>query len=495
MSSAGIHRFSFRRSLKYHFLEKKLNTVPGFLLFAVMATVIGYGTGLVDIKFGFIVDAMVASVLLVVTLVKYPYFGFYFLLGFSILTAVFDRLLNLPIPTGTFVDVITFVLFLTILLNYDLKSKIDGRFWTNPITVGLYVQFSYYIIELFNRDMFSKLGWFSFFRKQLSYLIIYYIAYCILNSRERIIYFIRFMIVSTTLCALYACKQQWFGYSQFELNSINPTAFLLLNQGGLFRKFSVFADPATSGILFASIAMLSLILMIRSPQKKEKRWLAVAVLINLLGYSYSGTRTATLMIVAGIGFYCLVTPYEKRTLRFLGVSLATFIALMVLPFNNIVTNRIRSTFQGSKDASAAVRDYDRHQVQPYIQDHMMGGGIFTSGAEGPKYNPGHYLEPLQPDSGYMKVLAEQGPLGLLIMLTFYFIVMQHGFRYFYRVRDPELQSYYIGLLMMMFTWLVAQYAQISLAQYPIALFFYISLVIFIKLADYDTIPEPKNNQI
>ena len=99
-----------------------------------------------------------------------------------------------------------------------------------------------------------------------------------------------------------------------------------------------------------------------------------------MGYSFSGTRTATLMVAAGIALYCLVTLYEKRSVIFLGASLAVFVGFMVLPFNNIVTNRIRSTFNGAKDASAAIRDYDRHQVQPYIQDHPLGGAAFSPAA-------------------------------------------------------------------------------------------------------------------
>jgi len=166
-------------------------------------------------------------------------------------------------------------------------------------------------------------------------------------------------------------------------------------------------------------------------------------------------------------------------------SAIIFAGLMFMPYQNAITNRIRSTFQGSKDASAAIRDYDRHEVQPYIQAHPIGGGIFTSGGEGNKYNKGHYLEYLQADSGYLKTLAEQGPVGLAILLIFYFIFMRLGFHYFFRTRDPELRTYYIGLLVMMFTLLVAQYAQMAISQYPIVLNFYATLAIFIKLTEFD----------
>jgi cell division protein FtsW (lipid II flippase) len=120
----------------------------------------------------------------------------------------------------------------------------------------------------------------------------------------------------------------------------------------------------------------------------------------------------------------------------------------------------------------------------------MGGGIFTSGGEGNKYNKGHYLEYLQADSGYLKLLAEQGAIGLTLLLIFYFVLMRHGYYLFYRSRNEETRTYYIGLLVMMFTLMVAQYAQMAITQYPVVLYFYGTLVIFIKLADFDNSEQP-----
>ncbi len=487
-----VKHFSFRQWLRYHFLEKKLNTVFGWILLSLLSVLIVYSIVMVDYTIGPALVASFAALLLLVLLMKYPYFGFYFLLAFSSVTTAIDRMFTLPIPLGIFIEIITYFVLLSIVLKYDLKKNLDLRFWANPITLGFFVLFGYYLIELFNPAMLSQLGWFSFFKKQLSYFVFYYICYSLLDSRARMIYFVRFMIVLTTLLALYACKQQWFGYAGFELRSIGTgTGMTLLLQAGLLRKFSVFSDPATSGILFASVTMLCIILFIRTDNKKEKILLGVAGVINLLGYSYSGTRTATLMIVAGICLYCISTLYEKRTIGFLIFSVLTVTALMVLPFQNVVTNRIQSTFEGTKDQSAALRDYNRHQVQPYIQDHPIGGGIFTCGFEGPKYNPGHYLEFLQPDSGYMKTVAEQGAVGLALLLIFYFIIMRHGYHYFFRVKDPEIRSYYIALLVMMFTLMVAQYAQMAITQCPVVLFFHAIMVIFIKLADFDKSPSPQ----
>ena len=482
---------TFGEWLQYHFLEKKLNTVFGWLFLSILGLIMLYLTVLVDYRIGPAVVVSFGFILILILILKYPFFGFYFLIFFASVTTTIDRLVNLPLASGVFVDVLLYFELISVISKYRLKKNIDHRFWSNPISIGLIVLFAYYLIELFNPSMLSPLGWLSFIRKQVSYLVFFCICYCLLDTRARIIYFVRFMIGLSTLLALYACKQQWFGYAGFELRAIGTGSGLsLLLQGGLLRKFSVFSDPATSGILFAAISMICVILFIRTDKRKERIWLAVAAIPNLLAYSYSGTRTATMMIIVGITLYCLSTLNERRTIHFLGFSITIFAFLYLLPYQNPITSRIRSTFEGTRDESAALRDYNRHQVQPYIQDHPIGGGIYTCGFEGPKYNEGHYLEFLQPDSGYMKTLAEQGAVGLALLLIFYFVLMRYGFYYFFRVKDPEIRNYYIALLIMIFTLIVAQYAQMAITQSPVILFFYAILVIFIKLADFDTKPHP-----
>jgi cell division protein FtsW (lipid II flippase) len=476
---------------RYQFLEKKLNTRFGYIFLAIVALLLSYSVVTLGKLTGPLVIGVMGCFLLSIVVFKNPYFGFYFLIVFSAVTVTIDRIIELPLPSGTLIEFFTYLLWLSLMLQFDLRKNMNLRFWTNPITISFYILFAYYIIEFFNPEMFSPLGWFSFFRKQFSYFVFYYVCYCLLDSKQKIVFFVRFMIALSSFAALYAFKQQWFGYAGFELRWIGTgNGYSLLMQGGMLRKFSFFSDPAASGILFASISILSVVLLFRSNDKKEKKWLGAALAVNLLGYSYSGTRTATLMIIAGLLLYCLSTFYERRTVVFLLYSLLVFTVLMVMPYQNAITNRIRSTFEGTKDASAAIRDYDRHEVQPYIQAHPLGGGIFTSGGEGNKYNKGHYLEYLQADSGYLKILAEEGPIGLSLLLIFYFIVMRHGYYKFFRSGDPEIRTYYIGLLVMMFTLLVAQYAQMAISQYPVVLYFYGAMVIFIKLADYDKSIQP-----
>jgi len=199
------------------------------------------------------------------------------------------------------------------------------------------------------------------------------------------------------------------------------------------------------------------------------------------------------MLVAGIAFYSVATLYEKRTLIFVGIALGAFIVLMTMPFSPPSIGRIRSTFAGTKDASALIRNTNRHRVQPYLYEHPMGGGIFTAITESEKYNPDHYLATFPPDGGYMKVFAEQGWIGLALLLVSYFIIMSYGLNNYYQVRKTEIQNHYIALLTLIFTLMVGQYSQLAMNMEPQVYFYLAALLFFIKLPNYDK-KEPHANR-
>ncbi len=480
----------FKEWLRYHFLDKKLKTGLGYIIFGLLAVGIASGTALIDVKVGIGILGAFAVIFIVALFFRYPYFGLYFTIAFAALPPLLERLpSNIDFPYASVTDGLFYLLLLSVILKYKLRSEVDRKFFYSPLFVGLSLLFAYYIIQVLNPNMFSKLGWFSYTRKYILQLFFVLICYCLLNSWKTFKYFIYFWIVFVTILAAYACKQQWFGLAAFEWNWLNarPLQLQLFLQGGLLRKFSTLSDPATSGVLFASVAMQCIILTIREKNKKIKTWLLIASIINSFGFIYSGTRTATLMMVAGIAFYCIATIYERRTMIFAIIALLGFVALMVSPWHPPAIERVRSTFNGTKDASAAVRDINRHRVQPYLYDHPMGGGIYTCVSEGSKYNPGHYLEHFTPDSGYMKVFAEQGFIGLGILLFCYYLFLRSGIKNFYRARNLEIQNHCIALVTMVFTLMVGQYSQIALVLEPGIFYFLGALVFFIKLPNYDDI--------
>jgi len=202
------------------------------------------------------------------------------------------------------------------------------------------------------------------------------------------------------------------------------------------------------------------------------------------------------MIVAGVLGYGIFTMNEKRTYTIMIGFLLFGMFIMFGPFrNNPVVLRISTTFQGNKDASAMLRSVNRHRVQPYLQQHAMGGGISTCGYEGAQYNQGHYLSQFQPDSGFMKILAEQGWIGLLLHLIFYFIFMRMGIRGYFHAVNPRIKTLYIAITTCLFSLLAGQYSQVAIAPYPQILFYFTALIILYKLKNYDTVnPETTDNQ-
>ncbi|HYF33170.1 MAG TPA: O-antigen ligase family protein [Chitinophagaceae bacterium] len=479
---------SIKKWLHYQFIEKKLNTVFGFLLMAVWAVVFVYYLVFVNYLFAIGSVVLVMLITLAVACMLYPYFGYYFTIILSCIIFSPDRILgSAPMPLGMAVELVTYFTFLGTVTKHQLKQEIDRSFWRHPITVMLIIILLYYTIQAVNPSLQSQLGWFNYYRKFISFLAFFFITYCLLNSKERIRFFINFWVVVVTLLALYACKQQIFGFAGWEMRWImaDEKRLELLFQTGMMRKFSILADPAASGVLFASFMVLLLILGLRTSNMKKK-WLYFAcAAINLYAFMASGTRTSNIILLGGILFYAIATINEKRTVRFVTAAALGFVLLISLPIHNPVLIRIRSTFEGSKDPSAAFRDMNRARIQPYIYSHPIGGGINTCIPEGLVYSPGHYLASFPSDSGYLKIAVEQGWIGLAIALTFYYLIMRTGIKNFYRARAPEIRMWYIALAGFVFGLLIGQFSQIVIGQYPTIFLFYGSAVVFIKLVKYE----------
>src|SRR5688500_3770972 len=152
---------------------------------------------------------------------------------------------------------------------------------------------------------------------------------------------------------------------------------------GSFRKFSTLTDPAALGILMGVSALVTLVTILKAPLKRTKVLFSIALMFQLLGMSYSGTRTSTFTLIAGICLYILMTINNIKTLMFAVFCTLVFGFLLFAPiYGNITLNRFRSAFYFSKDASYEVRNSNRAKIQPYIHAHPIGGGPMTTGTNG-----------------------------------------------------------------------------------------------------------------
>jgi len=476
--------------LQYHFMDRKMATTFGIVMLGFIAIGMSYITVLVDSKISIGIVAGVAGILIFLLCIVYPTVGYYATYIVTLFLMFPQRLMNASvIPTGLIPEYLSYLTLLGVITRQEYKKEATSKFWNHGITIWIMVLLAYYLLEIVNPAAGSKLGWFNFFRKQVSFAAFFYMSYCFFNSRKAIDFFMKFWIILSSIEAIYACKQQWLGLFGWEQRWLmaDPDRVGLFINGGFVRRFGLLSDPASAGILYASSTVLLLVLALQSRIARQRVVYYILAIVHFMATSYTGTRTATLMVVAGIVFYCVLTLYDRRTLIFSGVFAFMLTALLVAPiYDNMIINRLRSTFEGSKDPSALVRDLNRKIAQPYVHSHPIGGGLNTSGLIGTLYNPGHFLSFIPPDSAYMQTMMEQGPIGLALLLIFYYVILRTGIRYFYRVRDPDLKSIYAANLVSVFSLMVAQYSQMAIGQYPNVLYFYSALAIFLKLHLYDS---------
>lgn len=416
-------------------------------------------------------------------------------LGFFVTTVVgfflfyIKRIANDAIPMGLAVDLLIAVTFLGIYLKKSVYKERLGRNSGNAITYIYLIYLGFLLVQAFNPAMDSIQGWVFTTRKFLNFLMIFFVGLNIFKTRKDITDYVKLWVILSALAGAYGCFQQWFGLLGFEHDWVmsDPIRYKLYFQGGDFRKFSFLSDPTAYGILMANTVIFCIILLLNTTNKRYRIGLVFAVLFMSLGMAYSGTRTAFFMIPAGLSLYILMTITNKKTMVFAISFLMLFCTLVFGPFyGNSTINRIRSTFEFNTDESLNVRDENRERIQPYILSHPLGGGVCTSGVLGLEFNPGHPLAGFPPDSGYLRTAIETGYVGLILTCLIYFIVLYMGVRNYYRSKNNDYRLLYLGIVASLYSYIVANYAQVAIGQMPGSLFFYSSMAIIINMGNLES---------
>ncbi len=413
-----------------------------------------------------------------------PIKGYYLLIFIAFFAEYPGRLLNKPLPIATFVEVLVLVLFIGTYWQASKDENQKGNLLKYSISILLIIYTLYYLIELFNPDMGSPVGWLFNSKRFTIQILFFVISYRLINTPDRFRYFLKFWIVMSLITALYGCYQQWFGLLPMDLNTLNEHELSLMFQGGVIRKFSFLEGVVTFGSLCGMMVVLTIILAINEKVRKRKYQLAIISLVLFLGMTFSGTRTFSLMIPAGIALYVLMTLRNKATIMTLFIMFMSLLFLLFAPIDNPSINRMRSTFD-TKDESLNVRTLNRKSVQPYIYAHPIGGGVATSGVEGVRFNPTHPLAGFPPDSGLLKLALDMGWIGLAITMLLFLMVLYQGIHYYFRMKNEEYKKYIVATTCAIFAVLITLYAQVTIGQFPTIFFIFGMMSLFKRLMEFD----------
>ncbi len=467
---------SLRSRVRDFFLIKKMNTPLGYFLILAVSMLIAVATAKAGIIVSALVLALIIAIPILYCLVVYPKVGMTIILTMAYLIMWILRMNVVNFPLGTLMDGMEVLLVLNLFIQQ--KKKRDWTIFKGPVTAIIIIWILYNLLEMVNPSAASVTAWAYTVRTVALVMVMYFVFLYNIRTKEFIRFILKLWLALALFGAIYATKQQYFGFFPFEeayLHS-DPNIQLLLFIGGVWRKFSIFSDPVVFAYTMAVTSLLCIGLMTGPLPRNKKRILFFLMCFYLSAMLYSGTRGAFVLVPAAMLLYGIL-KFSKKILVVGLVAAALMTVLIVIPTSNGTLYRFQSAFKPSEDASYKVRKINQKRIQPFILSHPMGGGLGSTGVWGQKFSPGTMLANFPPDSGYVRVAVEMGWIGLLLLCTLMFIVLKTGINNYYTIKDPELRSWCFAMILIVFAFHIANFPQEALVQYPSNVYFYLVLAL------------------
>ncbi len=466
-NNAGLSRVEKLRAL---FDRKLAGLLILLLLSLAFGALIAYqgvvaGAGILGLMFG--PPALYC-------IVAYPEFGITVLLLMAYLLFFIGRL-GVNFPLGTVMDGIQGMLILGFFIHQ--KTRPDWKVFKGPISVMILIWIGFNLIQVANPSAESRLAWVYTIRA----VAIVMLTYFVFMYQIRTVSFLRFLLKLwlglALFAALYAYKQEYIGFSAAEdawLNSEGVADLLFI--AGRWRKFSIFSDPVafSYNMVVSSIICIALLTFVKRIWQK-----IVLVLMLVLFFSsmlFSGTRGAYVLIPAAMVLF-VILRINRQVLIFSAVGALFFVFLIFVPTTNSNIVRFQTAFKPNDDISFQARKNNQKRIQPYILTHPIGGGLGATGAWGQRFAPNSYLANFPPDSGYVRVAVELGWVGLFLFCLLMFLILKEGINNYFLIKNPELKTYCLAMLLVVFAYNVGNYPQEALVQFPSNIYFYLAAAI------------------
>ncbi|HWV31345.1 MAG TPA: O-antigen ligase family protein [Dyadobacter sp.] len=466
-SSEGLSRMERLRAK----FDRKLTGLVILLLISVaIGALIAYqgivaGVGILALMFGPPV---------VYGIVAFPEFGITVLLLLAYLLFFIGRL-GVNFPLGTVMDGIQGLLILGFFIHQ--KRRPDWKVFKGPISVMILIWIVYNLIQVANPSAESRLAWVYTIRA----VAIVMLTYFVFMYQIRTIQFLRFLLKLwlglALFAALYAYKQEYIGFSDAEQAWLDSEGVAdLLFIAGHWRKFSIFSDPVafSYNMVVSSIICIALLTFV----KKNWQRVVLALMIALFFSSmlFSGTRGAYVLIPGAMVLF-VILRINRQVLIFSGIAGLFFVFLIFVPTTNSNIVRFQTAFKPNDDISFQARKNNQKRIQPYILTHPIGGGLGATGAWGQRFAPQSYLANFPPDSGYVRIAVELGWVGLFLFCLLMFFILREGINNYFLIRNPELKTYCLAMLLVVFAYNVGNYPQEALVQFPSNIYFYLAAAI------------------
>lgn len=484
-----------RTRVRDELLINKLDTPLGYLIFSLLALCISYyvAHGGEHLGWTLLVNALLIPCL--VGAIFHIRFGLYMTLGLAFVFSGAERLVP-ELQLGFFLD--TTIIFMLFGVFVQQTREKDWSFLLTPISTGVAIWVIYNLFEFANPWAVSRIAWLHSFRLYAGMMMVTFVGLYALKELSSVKRVATIWIALVLISAIYGLIQEFRGLSEIEWNWTMEveSRFDQVFSWGRYRKFSIMAGPSVFGVILATTSLFALSFMIGQKSSRRQRiLLGIAIFIMLWAMVYTGTRTAFLLIPAGLFFLMLLSPNLKTLIPFV-VSSVIVLGLIFIPSENIHLRRLQSSFEPGASTSFQERIQNQKYIQPYIQTHPIGAGLGSTGEMGRIYSPGTLLAEFPPDSGYVRIAVEMGWVGLMFYCGLMLLILVVGVRNYFRIRDPRLKKFQAAFLVLIFSLIIANYPQPILTQLPGNIIFFISIAIIVNLRRMnDKIVEEKLTEI
>lgn len=461
---------SLRQWLRKTFWVEKLHNPFGILLLVLAAVIIAVGISSSGLTFGILFLLIITIPVAVYSIVVFPKFGMMVLIIMAYILFVLPQL-GVNGPIGVLMDALQWLLVLGMLIRIK-NNPASKSVFKSPITTVVYIWLSYNLLQFGNPSAASRLAWMYTVRNIAGVTLCYFTFMYNIHSVKYIRLFFVIWLILTFIGAAYAFKQEYIGFDAFEKAYLSsPDIASLLFISGHWRKFSIFSDP----VVFAYNMVMPIIYIICIVTTNIKLWKK----IFLIGFAafcfdamlFSGTRGANVLIPAALLLFGIL-KFNRKILIFTLIAAGVMVALIFMPTSNPNIMRFQTAFRPNNDDSYNLRKMNQKRIQPYILSHPLGGGLGATGEWGKRFAPGSELANFPPDSGYIRIAVEEGPVGLIIFCTFMFVIIKTGINYYYKIQDPELKTYCLAATLIVFAYNIANFPQEALVQFPSNILFY-----------------------
>ncbi len=384
---------------------------------------------------------------------------------------------------------------LFIIVAYRILNEKKSIQWTHPLNLLVLVWFGYNIIIVLSSVAWGQenvgesfiASWSQ--GKQIIFpVLLFWIGLYALDDLKRILSYSQILILFSVVASLVGFYQEIVGEVTLSEHRVytNPEVYQQFFADGRFRINSFMKTPFVFGIVLAGVFLLTTVKILGPWSSSLRITYGIFAFLLLIAMMLSGTLTAYAILLVGLLLYAFLS-LKKNVVLLVGGILLLGSLYFSLAGNNNFTYKVSSVIhQVQSNPYGSLSDKDT-LLREYIFSHPIGSGLGTVKNYSleilNEVDESTYTFPIK--GGYLLMAIEQGWVGFLFFMSLSIAVFWTGIRGYFRSRDLRVRNLYLGFLLLVYVWIIAQYSGYLMQTFPASIVFFTISSIFIKLSQIE----------